>query len=182
MESLENTIGVIYDNAWNYILKIPYSQETYNYCYDITRQVSNLVTSTIVPKPAPTTTVVMMDPLPLYKMAGSGMIFVRIAGVLGTTAVGLAAYGAHSKFSKEDDAKMKMMFEISNKYHFIHALALLGVPMCRFPTVTGTLLVTGTVMFCGTSYYRALTGDGSLRKITPIGGTLLIFGWLSMVL
>ncbi|XP_022186902.1 transmembrane protein 256 isoform X2 [Nilaparvata lugens] len=147
-----------------------------------TRQVSNLVTSTIVPKPAPTTTVVMMDPLPLYKMAGSGMIFVRIAGVLGTTAVGLAAYGAHSKFSKEDDAKMKMMFEISNKYHFIHALALLGVPMCRFPTVTGTLLVTGTVMFCGTSYYRALTGDGSLRKITPIGGTLLIFGWLSMVL
>ena len=37
------------------------------------------------------------------------------------------------------------------------------------------------VVFCGTTYYHALTEEKSLRKFTPYGGIMLILAWLSMV-
>ena len=47
---------------------------------------------------------------------------------------------------------------------------------------SGTLLIGGMSIFCGTIYYHALTEEKGLRKFTPYGGVLLILGWLSMVL
>ena len=47
---------------------------------------------------------------------------------------------------------------------------------------TGTLLILGTLIFSGTCYYYALTEERWIRKYTPYGGFLLIFGWLSMAL
>lgn len=35
-------------------------------------------------------------------------------------------------------------------------------------------------IFCGTTYYHAITQEKSLRKFTPYGGILLILAWLSM--
>ena len=35
---------------------------------------------------------------------------------------------------KEDVAnEFKQVFETANKYHFLHSIALLGVPLCRRP-------------------------------------------------
>jgi uncharacterized membrane protein YgdD (TMEM256/DUF423 family) len=47
---------------------------------------------------------------------------------------------------------------------------------------SGSLLVLGMVLFCGTCYYHALTGNGELRWLTPVGGSFLIAGWLAMIL
>lgn len=47
---------------------------------------------------------------------------------------------------------------------------------------TGTLLILGTLIFSGTCYYYAFTEERWIRKYTPYGGFLLIFGWLSMAL
>ncbi len=41
-------------------------------------------------------------------------------------------------------------------------------------------MVTGMLVFCGTTYYHALTDEKSLRRFTPYGGILLILAWLSM--
>ena len=49
------------------------------------------------------------------------------------------------------------------------------------PFQTGTLMVSGMTVFCGTIYYHALTEEKSLRKFTPYGGMLLIAAWLGMV-
>lgn len=46
----------------------------------------------------------------------------------------------------------------------------------------GTLLLSGTILFSGTLYYHAFTTDRRLAQLTPIGGTILILGWLSMVI
>ena len=46
---------------------------------------------------------------------------------------------------------------------------------------TGSLLLSGMVVFCGTTYYHALTEEKNLRRFTPYGGILLIMAWLSMV-
>lgn len=36
-------------------------------------------------------------------------------------------------FPKDDKIELKEVFERANKYHFIHSLAMLGVPFCRWP-------------------------------------------------
>ncbi|XP_069183038.1 transmembrane protein 256 homolog isoform X1 [Procambarus clarkii] len=108
--------------------------------------------------------------------------FVRIAGISGATAVALGAYGAHVFYRREYPEELKQVYETANRYHFLHTLALLGVPLCRRPKLAGALIVTGTAIFCGTCYYYALTGSKNVRQYTPYGGMLLIVGWLSMVL
>ncbi|XP_072113324.1 transmembrane protein 256 [Mobula birostris] len=108
--------------------------------------------------------------------------FGRLAGLSGSLAVGLGAYGAHGFRRSDRDDYLKELFETANKYHFLHSLALLGVPHCRKPLLAGTLLTSGMVMFCGSLYFQAITGDPTLTKAAPFGGTLLIVGWAAMAL
>lgn len=108
--------------------------------------------------------------------------FVRLAGISGASAVALGAYGAHVFYRRDYPEELKQVYETANRYHFLHTLALLGVPLCRRPKLAGSLIVTGTVIFCGTCYFYALTGSKNVRQYTPYGGMLLIAGWLSMVL
>ncbi|XP_077288480.1 transmembrane protein 256 homolog [Arctopsyche grandis] len=119
---------------------------------------------------------------PLHKLAKASGPFVRIAGLMGASAVVLGAYGAHKAYPEENKEEMKRIYETANKFHFIHSVALLGVPMCRKPVISGTLLSLGIVMFCGSCYYTAFTGDRRFRRLAPIGGTCFILGWLAMIL
>ncbi|XP_021939155.1 transmembrane protein 256 homolog isoform X2 [Zootermopsis nevadensis] len=129
-----------------------------------------------VPQPPPICT------FPIWKHTYSGSPFVRLAGIFGASAVVLGAYGAHALYPIEGREELKKIYETANRYHFLHSLALLGVPFCRWPRTSGSFLVLGMVLFCGTCYYHALTGNSELRWLTPCGGTFLIVGWLAMVL
>ena len=96
---------------------------------------------------------------------------------------------------------MKRVYDTANFYHFVHSLALFAVPLARRPALvsftksglltpshynfrlqSGTLMIGGMSIFCGTIYYHALTEDKQYRKITPYGGVLLICAWLSLLL
>jgi len=114
----------------------------------------------------------------LHRFVRLGSPFVRLAGISGAAAVALGAYGAHS-FSA-DKPEMKRVYDTANFYHFVHTLALLAVPMTRRPVLTGTLMVAGMTLFCGTIYYHALTEEKSLRRYTPYGGIMLMMAWVSM--
>ncbi|XP_032946305.1 transmembrane protein 256 isoform X1 [Rhinolophus ferrumequinum] len=72
------------------------------------------------------------------------------------------------------------LFDKANKHHFLHSLALLGVPHCRKPLWAGLLLATGTTLFCTSFYYQALSGDPSVQTLAPVGGSLLLLGWLAL--
>ena len=109
-----------------------------------------------------------------------GSPFVRLAGLFGAAAVALGAYGAHS-FPAEKQA-MKKVYDTANNYHFLHTFALLAVPLARKPVLTGTLMIGGMTVFCGTNYYLALTEETTLRKFTPYGGSALILAWLTFIL
>ncbi|KAM4842977.1 transmembrane protein 256 isoform 1-T1 [Thomomys bottae] len=80
------------------------------------------------------------------------------------------------------DAYGKELFDKTNKHHFLHSLALLGVPHCRKPLWAGLLLASGTTLFCTSFYYQALSGDTSIQTLGPVGGSLLILGWLALAL
>jgi len=56
------------------------------------------------------------------------------------------------------------------------------LPLASKPRLSGSLMLGGMALFCGTCYYHALTGEKSFRKFTPYGGVLLILAWLSLAL
>ncbi|VDM71559.1 unnamed protein product, partial [Strongylus vulgaris] len=85
-----------------------------------------------------------------------------------------------------DDEKVeirrKNAFESGSRYHLIHTLALLAAPRARYPWVTTAIMLGGIVMFCGPCYHYSITGQTTTRRFAPIGGVLLILGWLTFIL
>lgn len=114
----------------------------------------------------------------------------RIAGVIGASAVGAAAFNAHGitkvlekrGVPKQDIPALAKSFDNGVKWHTSTALALLAVPIMKRPTVTGPVLLAGGLLFTGSCYAAALTGDKKNGKLAPYGGMLMIAGWLSLVL
>lgn len=76
---------------------------------------------------------IVHDKIPLWALSREAGPFVRIAGLMGASAVVLGAYGAHRQYPKEDGADLQRVFETGNRYHFFNTLALFGVPLCRYP-------------------------------------------------
>lgn len=81
----------------------------------------------------------MQNPIPLWRLAGNHYHIIRLAGVSGCAAVILGAYGAHRKFrpfdEPEERADLRAIFDTANKYHLLHSVALLAVPMTRNPVI-----------------------------------------------
>jgi uncharacterized membrane protein YgdD (TMEM256/DUF423 family) len=112
--------------------------------------------------------------------------FLLLASLLGGLAVGLGAFGAHALESRLS-ADLLNTYEIGVRYHFYHALALLGMVavLSRWPAASaavaaGWLFVIGIVIFSGSLYLFAFTGVRWLGAITPIGGVAFIAGWVCL--
>ncbi|CAF0768209.1 unnamed protein product [Brachionus calyciflorus] len=116
-------------------------------------------------------------------LARSPKVFLRFAALSGAAAVMMSAYGSHVFNKRQETTKdMRELYFNAQYYHLVHSVALLGVPLVKRPLLTGTLLSSGILLFCGTMYYHALTSDKRLRFLTPYGGFCLIAGWLSILL
>uniref|UniRef100_A0A1A9WJ66 Transmembrane protein 256 homolog n=1 Tax=Glossina brevipalpis TaxID=37001 RepID=A0A1A9WJ66_9MUSC len=123
-------------------------------------------------------------PLKLWEIAGVGYDFVRLAGLSGAAAVIMGAYGKHS-LTNIDDPTIKMeaksIFDTANRFHFLHSIVLLTMPLARRPVLTGSLMAAGTLLFSGPMYYRALTGDKTYVQVATFGGFCLIAAWISLI-
>jgi len=114
------------------------------------------------------------------------MAFIRIAAVFGFLAVASGAFGAHALRARLTP-DMLSVYQTAVLYHFIHALALLGVGILATRDggpnlqVTGWAFVVGIVLFSGSLYALAVTGVRVLGAITPIGGVAFLVGWAALV-
>ncbi len=111
--------------------------------------------------------------------------WIAMGALLGMTGVAAGAFGAHAlKTRVEPD--MLAIFETAARYQMYHAVALVGLGLFAsridqsMLQVSGYSFLAGTLVFSGTLYALVLTGNRSLGAITPVGGALLIFGWLML--
>lgn len=112
---------------------------------------------------------------------------VSAAAVLGALAVASGAFGAHALKARLNAAGMADVWETAVFYHLIHALAALaaGAATTALPANlagaaarAGWCWLAGVLLFSGSLYALALGGPGFLGPITPVGGLLLIIGWV----
>ena len=113
--------------------------------------------------------------------------WIFIAALLGGLAVACGAFGAHGlkdRLAPDDLAN----WETAARYQMYHALALLAVGLLaarspsRFLNLGGISMTLGTLIFSGCLYAIALTGERWLGRVVPIGGVLLIVGWVFLAL
>ena len=77
---------------------------------------------------------------------------------------------------------MKVTFENGVRLHMILSGMLALCPLLPRPALSGMLFATGISVFSGSCYAAVLTKDRANGRLAPIGGTALIFGWLSLIL
>jgi len=62
----------------------------------------------------------------------------------------------------------------------VHSGVLLAAPLFAAPHISGVGIAVGMVLFSGSCYAIAFTGDRSVGKLAPVGGILMIAGWASI--
>lgn len=106
-----------------------------------------------------------------------------VGALLAAAAVALGAFGAHALQPRVPAARLAT-FQTGARYHLVHSvaalvLALAAAQWSRAALVrAGWTLVAGTVVFSGSLYLLVLTDTPAFGAVAPIGGVLLIAGWL----
>jgi len=104
------------------------------------------------------------------------------AAALGATAVMLGAFGAHALHGRVDEGSLQV-WRTAVDYQFWHALAVLAI--AGFASATprawrfgGWIMCIGAFLFSASLYLLALGAPHALGMLTPVGGMLLIAGWV----
>jgi uncharacterized membrane protein YgdD (TMEM256/DUF423 family) len=115
--------------------------------------------------------------------------FTILAAILGFLGVALGAFDEHALSSRfADQPRLEANYRTGAQYHLIHALAVFGVAWANSQwnsgllVIAGWLFVLGIVLFSGSLYEMALTGNRKLGAITPLGGLAFLGGWLCLAL
>lgn len=95
-----------------------------------------------------------------------------LAALSGAIAVGAGAFGAHGASGQAQE-----WLKTGAHYQLIHAVAAL-VALRMEARGSAWLFVGGGAIFAGTLYLMALGAPRWFGAITPIGGAMLIAGWL----
>lgn len=94
------------------------------------------------------------------------------AAVSAAMAVAAGAFGAHGASGPQEAEWLRT----GGLYQLVHAVAALAIMgSARGPAI---MLLAGGALFAITLYAMALGGPRWLGAVTPIGGMLLIVGWL----
>lgn len=101
-------------------------------------------------------------------------------------ATALGAYASHGLPGALPPDALRV-FETGVDYQFFHALGLLALAVLTqrieesLALRAATLAVAvGVVLFCGGVYASSLGGPELVARAAPVGGTLLIVGWLAI--
>jgi uncharacterized membrane protein YgdD (TMEM256/DUF423 family) len=112
-------------------------------------------------------------------------LFAALGAFSAFIAVAAGGFGAHALRSRLAPDLLEA-FETGARYQMYHALALFAVAwvLTRWTSpagpAAGWLFVAGTILFSGSLYALALTGQRSLGIVTPFGGLAFLAGWICL--
>lgn len=111
-------------------------------------------------------------------------MWIATAAIFGSLAVMAGAFGAHGLRSRLTPEQLSA-WATASQYHLLHSVVLLALALFALQTgksvrVPASLFALGTTLFSGSIYLLLLSGQKWLGPVTPIGGLLLIAGWLSL--
>ena len=116
-------------------------------------------------------------------MPAGAKTFLVAAAAAALLAVALGAFGAHALRSRIAP-EMLAVWRTGIEYHAFHALGLLAVgvvtihlPGSALLRWSGWLMLAGIVLFSGSLYALALSGERWLGTVTPAGGIAFIAAW-----
>ncbi|WNH11387.1 DUF423 domain-containing protein [Thalassobellus suaedae] len=115
-------------------------------------------------------------------------IIIATGAIFGMLSVILGAFGAHA-LKKILSSDQLHSFEVGVKYQMYHAIALLalGFNSSHISSATYWCFTLGILLF-SFSIYGLVISDAKGKKlrflgpITPIGGLLLVIGWLQLLI
>ena len=111
------------------------------------------------------------------------MNWIFLGAVLGAVSVIAGAFGAHALAARLGPRELQL-WETAARYLMYGGVAMVLVGLFgaqgarRGVAAAGWCLLAGSVVFSGTVFGLAAGGPRWLGAITPIGGTLLIAGFL----
>jgi len=108
-----------------------------------------------------------------------------VGALLGFLGVAFGAFGAHGLKARVSP-EMLEIFKTGAHYQLVHAVVLLVLgalaprlePSCA--RWAGILFTAGVLVFSGSLYALVFSGNRQLGAITPLGGVLLLSGWLTL--
>jgi uncharacterized membrane protein YgdD (TMEM256/DUF423 family) len=95
-----------------------------------------------------------------------------LAGLSGALAVGAGAFGAHGASGEAAE-----WLKTGGHYQLVHAIAAL-IALHFEARGPAWLFLAGGAIFGGTLYLMAVGCPRWLGAVTPVGGALMIAGWL----
>lgn len=108
---------------------------------------------------------------------------VGVSALVGALAVACGAFGAHFLKAILDPAAL-VVWNTAAHYHLVHAVLLAALALWasvdRRRDRAWWLVLAGVAVFSGSLYALAFSGIRWLGAITPVGGLLLIAGWLQL--
>lgn len=111
-----------------------------------------------------------------------------LGALLGGVSVAFGAFGAHALKPILAAHGRTDTFELAVRYQFYHTLALLVMAALADKLNknqagwSAFFFTSGVIVFSGSLYILALSGQTIWGAVTPIGGVLLITGWLFLMI
>jgi uncharacterized membrane protein YgdD (TMEM256/DUF423 family) len=96
-----------------------------------------------------------------------------LAALSGAIAVAAGAYGAHGAIGQAAE-----LFRTGAQYQLVHAVAVFAVAGRTSGRAAGWCFLGGGALFAGSLYLLAAGAPHWIGPATPLGGLLLIAGWL----
>lgn len=115
----------------------------------------------------------------------SGRRWLVTASAIGFAAVAFGAFAAHGLRARLTP-ELLATFETAVRYQMYHALALaltailLDRADSRCLHLAAWAFLTGVVVFSGSLYALALTGERRCGAVTPFGGAAFLVGWAAL--
>lgn len=111
-------------------------------------------------------------------------IWIFLGGVSGFIAVAAGAFGAHGLKGKLAPNLFEN-FETGAQYQIYHALGMVlaghvAARGSKAASFAGGAFFFGTLLFSGSLYAFALSGQRWLGAVTPFGGAAFLAGWLAL--